>query len=49
MDMGTSPCSWRVVQLWDRFPGQDISIRGRFGDWMAKLQYGKGMLDRDLY
>lgn len=48
MDTGTSPCPWRVVQLWDRSPGQDISIHGSFGAWIAKLQCGKGMLDRDL-
>lgn len=45
MDPGTSPCPWRVVQLWDRSPGQDTSIRGRFGVQMAKLQCGKRMLE----
>lgn len=45
---GPTPVSRRVVQLWDRSPEQDISIRGRSGARMAKLQCGKGMLDRDL-
>lgn len=39
--IGHGDCLWRVVQLWDRSPGQDISVGGLGLGWLS-CSVGRG-------